>query len=197
MHTAIGATFANASLPKNRAFAIRVKSINHARLLSRKQYLSAVREFLNEDRRPEVVVRPRTLARAGAAEHVAGRHLFRPYDSSALQIQRQNRVAHIGGGSREIVARRNVQQTALGIQRRRSPDARARWTKGSDTALLDLLRRLANGVGLPHLGSILGAQRRHAASERATWVIRIGRTSLFPGSGWDEDNSAIDRGGAG
>src|SRR5207248_1248627 len=87
LHTSVSAALAYARLPQNLTLAIRVERINDARLLPREQNVMSIRHLLEEHRRSEVVVRPWALpAGAGAAEYIAGCHLFGPHDSTGLQV---------------------------------------------------------------------------------------------------------------
>src|SRR5579871_3210738 len=194
LHAAVGASFAHASLPQDFAFAFRIERVDYAGFLAGQQNVPAVSQFLQQHGGAEIVIRAGALGGgASPAENIARRDLPGPKNTAVFEIQREDRVTHVGGGRRKIVAGRDVQDAAFGVEGRRSPDAGAGRPPGADQSLrvIQLFRYLANGVSLPDLGSILGAQSRYTSAERAAAVLRIARAGFFPRSSRNENQAVI------
>ena len=187
LHAAVGAAGANARLPQHLPPLRRVEAVDHAGLLPRHQHVAPAGRPDQERRGPEVEVgttRRRAVRAAAAARRVvdvARRRLTCPDDAPGLELEGHHRVARAGGRMRVVVAGRDIQHAAGGIDGRRRPHAGARRAErvGAHCGRTGLLR-LVHQIRLPRDRPVTQPDGGDAAAKGAAHVRRIDRTGLFP-----------------
>ena len=171
------------------------------RISARQEQIPSTGQRHGNSRRAEVEVRAgipwavEFVATAGAVENITGRDLLRPDRSPRRKIQRDDRVAQLGGWMGIVVAGGDVDQVALHIHRRRRPDADTRRSHHRQPrAFFAVSLGTSHQIGFPQHLSVADAQRHDAAAERAAGIPRIAGACLLPGGHRDVDHAVV-RGG--
>jgi hypothetical protein len=99
--------------------------------------------------------------------------LARPFHLACLQIERDHGVAGLLLRITVAISSGHINQAALGIDRRRAPDAGSGWSPKlrARRSLSAPLRRFRDRVSLPNNFAGRSIQRGDASAERAALVI--------------------------
>ncbi len=159
---------------------IGVQRVHDTRLLRDYQNPPPIRQARQDRRLTEVVIRPviiRTIygtpAQTAHDIRIIRGELLVPKHFAGLQIQREHRIARVGGRVGVAVAGGDIQRVSLHIDGGSGPDCRARRTKKLHAERV-LLRRpwfLRDRIGFPKPLTGSRVQRYHAAAECAALVF--------------------------
>src|SRR5215813_1336296 len=179
LHTSVGSALTDTHLPHDFTLTIRIECIDHSRLLSGEQDVTAVVEFLenNGSTIVEVGSGAVVLRAAQRVPDIAWCCLLRPNDFAGTEFESEHGIAQRSRRCGVVVAGADVKHASLGIKRRRRPDAGAGWSPFVFAGLLCLFR---NRVSLPDLRPILDAKRHDASTESTARILGIRRTAFFP-----------------
>ncbi len=126
---------------------------------------------------------------------VVRRRLPRPHDAPRLDVESHDGIARGCRGMGIVVARRDVQQAAAGIDRRPRPDTDARR---AERRRADARRagafRFVDEIRLPHDRPVANTDRRDAAAKRAARIFGIERARFLPRGGGNEGDAVLHRG---
>ena len=120
---------------------------------------------------------------------------FTHFTRAALHVERDHGVGRLLRRVGVAVAGGDVDHAALGIDRRRRPDAAAGRAPLLHAVLVLAARlRLVDGVGLPqHLAGV-GVERGDAAAERAALVLGVAALAFFVQSLHRHEDAAVVHG---
>src|SRR5262245_16106387 len=179
LHTSVGPALTDTHLPHDFTLTIRIEGVDHSRLLSGEQDVTAVVEFIENNGSTIVEVGSGAVALRAAQRvpDIAWCCLLRPDDFAGTEFESEHGIAQRSRRCGVVVAGADVEHASLGVKRRRRPDAGAGWSPFVFASLLCFFR---NRVSLPNLRAILDAKSDHASTKGTAKILGIGRTAFFP-----------------